>query len=108
MLEIPSLDDLISFCQSCSCDLRQSLLTLQFLAQSSSFPISCTDEISMNNKPKFQSSRIFDTIFYSYLCEQWDESILKTLFDDLTRKYTSEYEQSHLLLTNQSKNDSKR
>jgi hypothetical protein len=108
MLEIPSFDELISLFQSCSCDLRQSLLTLQFLAQSSSIPISYPNKISINNKPKLQSSRIFNTMFYSYLCEQWDESILKTLFDNLTRKYTSEYEQSHLLLTNHIKNDSKR
>lgn len=108
MFEIPSIDDLISLYQSCSCDLRQSLLTLQFLAQSSSISIPCTNQISINNQPKLQSSCIFDTMFYSYLAEQWEESILKILFDNLTKKYTSEYEQSHLLLTNQSKNDSKR
>ncbi len=110
MLEIPLLEDLIALFQSCSCDLRRCLLTLQFLAQSSTIPISYTNKISINsnNKPKFQSSGIFDTMYYSYLCEQWDESILKTLFDNLTRKYTSEYEQSHLLLANHSKNDSKR
>ncbi len=109
MIEIPSIDDLISLFQSYSCDLRRCLLTLQFLAQSSIIPISCTNKISINNqKPKLQSSRIFDTMYYSYLHEQWNESILKTLFDDLTLKYTSKYEQSHLLLSNHSKNDSKR
>jgi hypothetical protein len=109
MLEIPSLDDLISLVQSRSCDVRQCLLTLQFLAQSSTIPISCTNKISINNpKPNLQSSRIFDTMSYSYLREQWNESILKTLFDDLTINYTSEYEQSHLLLSNHSKNDAKR
>jgi len=108
MLEIPSFDELISLFQSCSCDLRQSLLTLQFLAQSSSISLSCTNKISINNKPKLQSSRLFDTMYYSYLCEQWDESILKILFDNLTNKFTSQYEQSHLLLINSIKNDSKR
>jgi hypothetical protein len=108
MLEISSLDDLIHLYQSCSCDLRQCLLTLQFLAQSSSASQSCTNQISINNKTKFQSSCLFDTMFYSYLSEQWDESILKTLFDDLTEKYTSEYEQSYLVLTKKSENDSKR
>ncbi|UJR15561.1 hypothetical protein I4U23_002500 [Adineta vaga] len=109
MLEVPSLDDLIILFQSCFCDLRRSLLTLQFLTQSTS--ISCTDSVSIertHNKPKLQSSRLFNTMHYSYLAEQWDESILKTLFDDLTQKYTSEYEQSHLLLENRTKNDSKR
>lgn len=110
MLEILVLNDLIALFQSCSCDLRQSLLTLQFLAQSS--PISCTDQISTEQtteeKSKLQSSRLFDTMYYSYLVEQWDESILKTLFDDLTSKYTCEYEQSHLLLANHCKNDSKK
>jgi hypothetical protein len=47
-------------------------------------------------------------MFYSYLSEQWDESILKTLFDDLTEKYASEYEQSYLVLTKKNENDSKR
>ena len=106
MLEIPSLDELIHLFQSCACDLRRSLLTLQFLAQSSSSSISpSTTQISINNQPKFQSSHVFDTMFYSYLNEQWEESILKPLFDDLTRKYTSEYEQSNLVL---SQTDSKR
>lgn len=108
MLEIPSLNDLITLFQSCSSDLRRTLLTLQFLAQSSSDPISPPTQISKKIKPKLQSSRIFDTISYSYLRQQWDESILKTLFDDLTKKYTSEYEQSHLLLLNNSKNNPKR
>ncbi|CAF1083083.1 unnamed protein product [Adineta ricciae] len=108
-LEIPVLNDLVALFQSCSCDLRQSLLTLQFLAQSSS--IACTDHISTERteeKSKLQSSRLFDTMYYSYLAEQWDESILKAPFDDLTRKYTCEYEQSRLLLVNHCKNDSKR
>jgi hypothetical protein len=55
-----------------------------------------------------QSSRLFDTMCYSYLGEQWNESILKTLFDDLTEKYTSEYEQARLVLTKKIENDSKR
>jgi hypothetical protein len=108
MLEIPSFDELISLFQSCSCDLRRSLLTLQFLAQSSSVPIVSTNQNSIITKPQWQSSRIFDAVYYSHLREQWDESILKTLFDDLTLKYNSDYEQSHLLLLNRSKNDSKR
>ncbi|CAF1459355.1 unnamed protein product, partial [Adineta steineri] len=113
MIEIPLLDDLINIFQSCSCDLRQSLLTLQFLTQSSDVSSTCTNKKpsvnnNNNNKSKFQSSSLFDTMYYSYLCEQWDESILKTLFDDLTKKYTSEYEQSHLLLENHSKNNSKK
>ncbi|CAF1375268.1 unnamed protein product [Rotaria sordida] len=110
MLEIPSFDDLISLCQLYSYDLRRILLTLQFLAQSSIISISSVNKtlINNNNKPKLQSSHIFDTMFYSYLREQWNESILKIHFDNLTIKYTSEYEQSYRLLTNHSKNDSKR
>lgn len=107
---MPSLDDLITLFQSCMCDLRRTLLTLQFLAQSSSTSASSspTSENRRLNQPTLQSSRLFDTMRYSYLAEQWDESILKTLFDDLTQKYTSDYEQSHLVLGNQRKNDSKR
>ncbi len=108
MFEISSLDDLIHLYQTCSCDLRRCLLTLQFLAQSSSVSPSCTKQIPTNNKPKLQSSRLFDTMCYSYLGEQWNESILKTLFDDLTEKYTSEYEQARLVLTKKIENDSKR
>lgn len=86
MLEISSLNDLI---ESCSCDIRRSLLTLQFLAQSSSsIPSqSCTNTILAEKSSKFPSSQIFDALSYSYLREQWDESILKPLFDDLTSKY---------------------
>ncbi len=108
MLEISSLDDLIHLYQTCSCDLRRCLLTLQFLGQSSTISSICTNQISIHNKTKFQSSHLFDTMFYSYLGEQWDESILKILFDDLTEKYTSEYEHARLVLTKKIENDSKR
>lgn len=106
MFEISSLDDLIDLFQSCSCDIRQSLLTLQFLAQSSSSisSQSCT-KTTLSHKPtKFPSSQIFDTMSYSYLREQWDESILKPLFDDLTVNYRSNYEQP----AKQMEKDSKR
>jgi hypothetical protein len=53
---------------------------------------------SIISKPKWQSSRIFDAMYYSYLDEKWNESILKIYFDDLTQKYTSQYKQSHELL----------
>ena len=93
MFEISSLNDLI---ESCTCDIRQSLLTLQFLAQSSSSSISsqsCT-KTTLSHKPtNFPSSQIFDTMSYSYLREQWDDSILKPLFDNLTANYRSNYEQ---------------
>lgn len=109
MLEIPSYDELISLCQTCSYDIRRCLLTLQFLAQSSTIATSYENEtLAEKTKPKFQSSRKFDAVRYSYLREQWSESMLKTYFDDLTLKYTSEYEQSYQLLSNPSKNDSKR
>jgi hypothetical protein len=112
MLEVPSLDDLILLFQSCSCDLRQTLSTLQFLVQSSIrknlSKYSLEEKNSIISKPKWQSSHIFDAIYYSHLNEQWNESILKIFFDDLTRKYTSEYQQSHLLLINHRKNDAKR
>ncbi|CAF3402597.1 unnamed protein product [Rotaria socialis] len=109
MLEVPSFDELISLCQSCSYDLRRCLLTLQFLAQSSTIENTSIEKTAINNtKPKLQSSHVFDTMHYSYLGEQWNEPMLKTYFDDLTTKYTSEYEQYHKLLANQNKNDSKR
>jgi len=108
MFEVPSLDDLKLLFQSCSCDLRQTLSTLQFLVQSSIIKYSLEEKNSIISKPKWQSSHIFDAIYYSYLNEQWNESILKIFFDDLTRKYTSEYQQSHLLLINHRKNDAKR
>jgi len=112
MLEVPSLDDLISLFQSCSYDLRQTLSTLQFLVQSSTIENLPKYSLEENNtrisKSQWQSSHIFDAIYYSHLSEKWNESILQTFFDDLTRKYTSEYQQSHLLLVNQNKNDAKR
>jgi hypothetical protein len=112
MFEVPSLNDLISLFQSCSCDLRQTLLMLQFLAQSSNIintPCCSSNESNtIISKPKWQSSRMFDAMYYSHLNEQWNESSLKLFFDDLTIKYTSEYKQAHLLLVNHSKNDAKR
>ncbi|CAF4837329.1 unnamed protein product, partial [Rotaria socialis] len=60
------------------------------------------------SKPKWQSSRIFDAMYYSHLGEQWNESPMKILCDDLTVKYTSKYKQSHWLLLNNSKTDEKR
>jgi hypothetical protein len=112
MFEVSSLDDLKLLFQSCSCDLRQTLLTLQFFVQSSSrknLPkYSFEENNTIISKPQWQSSRIFDAMYYSYLNKQWNESILSTFFDDLTRKYTSEYQQSHLLLINQSQNNAKR
>jgi type VI protein secretion system component VasK len=107
MFEIPSFDDLSSLFQSCSSDLRQTLLILQFLAQSSVVNNLSKHPSEENNSlistPKFQSSRIFDAMYYSYLNEQWNESMLKIYFDDLTRKYTSEYNQAHHLLLNSNK-----
>jgi hypothetical protein len=112
MLEVSSLADLSSLCQSCSYDLRRSLSTLQFLVQSSVLkPLpkySSEEKNSIILKPHWQSSHIFDAMYYSNLGEQWNKSPLQILFDDLTSKYTSEYKQSHLLLVNHSKNDAKR
>lgn len=109
MLEVPSLDDLKKLVQFCSCDLRQILLTLQFLAQSSTEEKTCSKpENSIISEPKWQSSRIFDAMYYSFLGEQLNESSLKPIFDDLTNKYTSEYKQSHLLLLSKTKSDEKR
>ena len=109
MIEIPSFDNLVSLIQSCSCDLRRSLLTLQFFVQSSAASVCCPNQVLTNNyQPKLLNYRIFDTISYSYLSEKWNESILKTHFDRLTTKYTIEYEQFYRLLMNQINNDSKR
>jgi hypothetical protein len=112
MFEVPSLDDLKLLIQSCSCDLRQILLTLQFLVQSSNIKnlpkYSFKENNTIISKSQLQSSRIFDAMYYSHLNKQWTESILSIYFDDLTRKYTSKYQQSHLLLINQSKNNAKR
>lgn len=106
MLEVPLLDDLIHLFQSCACDLRRTLLTLQFLAQSSStMPVQSSTGLSSASPTKFPSSKVFDTMFYSYLHEQWEESLLKPLFDDLTSKYTSDYEQSR---SKNNPNESKR
>ncbi|CAF0847203.1 unnamed protein product [Rotaria sordida] len=112
MLEVPSFDDLIKLVKYCSYDLRQTLLTLQFLAQSSTITNiqKCSSEENnfIISQPKWQSSCIFDAMYYSHLGEQWNESLLKKFFDDLTIKYTSEYQKSHLLLINHSKNNIKR
>jgi len=108
MLEIPSQNDLIDLFQSCACDLRRALLTLQFLGESSSNSTRSVTKILSNNQPKFPSSNVFDTMFYSNLHEQWDESILKPLFDDLTKKYTSEYEQCNSQLMKTISNNSQR
>ncbi|UJR31109.1 hypothetical protein I4U23_018617 [Adineta vaga] len=112
MFEIPSFDDLLLLFQSCSYDLRRTLLTLQFLLQSSDN--TKISDHSSNEKqtevslPKWQSSRIFDAMYFSRLNEQRNDSSLKEFFNDLTSKYASEYEQSHLLLVNQSKNNANR
>ena len=100
MLEVPSIDELSTVFQSCSSDLRQTLLILQFLAQSSVINSNPSSEeyLPKISKAKWQSSRIFDAMYYSYLGEQWNESNLKTYFDDLTRKYTLEYKQSQEFL----------
>ncbi|CAM4778548.1 unnamed protein product [Rotaria magnacalcarata] len=112
MLEVPVLDDLKNLFHFCSCNLRQTLLTLEFLAQTSTVEnvekSSSEENNSTISKPKWQSSRIFDAMYYSHLGEQWNESPMKILFDDLTVKYTSKYKQSHLLLLNHSKTDEKR
>jgi hypothetical protein len=112
MFEIPSFDDLISLFRICSSNLRQTLLTLQFLVQSSviNTPWKSVSEErdSIISKTKWQSSHVFDTMYYSHLADQWNESPLKIFFDDLTRKYTSEYDQSHCLLINQNENNAKR
>ncbi|CAF0829516.1 unnamed protein product [Adineta steineri] len=109
MFEVPSLNDLMLLVQSCSYDLRQILLTLQFLVQSSDKTNNSIEETDPKiSKPKWQSSRIFDAMHYSYLNEQWNEPPLKVFFDDLTRKFTSEYERSHQLLSDPIKNDTKR
>ncbi|CAF0829067.1 unnamed protein product [Adineta ricciae] len=112
MFEIPSSDDLLSLTHSCSNDLRRILLTLQFCLQSSDSSnisdASFSEKQNILSQPKWQSSRAFDAMYYSHLNDQWKESSLKVFFDELTSKYTSEYEQSHLLLHNQSKNNTNR
>lgn len=112
MFEIPSFDDLLSIFQICSNDLRQTLLTLQFLIQSSSIKSLSNNILNENNsiitKPQWQSSQIFDTMYYSYLNKSSNESNLQRFFDDLTEKYTNEYQQTNLILTNQNKDNAKR
>lgn len=110
MLEVPSLDDLLLIFQTCSYDLRQTLSTLQFLVQS---PSSKKKDLSDKknsaiSKAEWQSSQIFDAMYYSHLNEYSNDSFLQIFFDDLTKKYTTEYQQSHSLLLNQSKNNAKR
>jgi hypothetical protein len=112
MFETPSFDDLTSIFRSCSSDLRQTLSTLQFLVQSSIIntpPKAVSNEKdSIISKVKWQSSRVFDAMYYSNLADQWNDYPLKTFFDDLTRKYTSEYDQSHRLLINPIEHNTKR
>ena len=112
MFEISSLNDLLLLFQSCSCDLRRTLLTLQFLLQSSDRINTLHSPSHETNptmsQPTWPSSPIFDAMYYSHLHEQWDDSSLKIFFDDLTRKYTSEYNQSHLLLVNPNENNAAR
>jgi len=109
MFELPSLDNLTSLFRICSSDLRQTLSTLQFLVQSSNINTpSFEEKNSIISKATWQSSRIFDAMYYSHLAEQSHESPLKKFFDDLTRNYTCEYDQSHSLLVNLTENNAKR
>ncbi|CAF4354288.1 unnamed protein product, partial [Rotaria socialis] len=73
MFEVPVLDDLKNLFHFCSCNLRQILLTLEFIAQTSTvknIEISASEENNSTiSKPKWQSSRIFDAMYYSHLGE---------------------------------------
>lgn len=109
MLHVPSLEQLRSLHQSCSGDLRRSLLTLQFLAQSSiPSPTASTASQPSPRRSELLSSRIFDTLYYSHMAESWTPSILQTHFDDLTQKFNIQYEQSHLRESQDSDKNAKR
>ena len=108
MLEVPCVEQLSSLIRSCSCDLRRSLLTLQFLAQSASEVHASTVQNLNETEPKLPSSQLFDSVYYSHLAERCDESILRPIFDDLASKPNSIYAQSHSLMMHRRKNEAKR
>ena len=109
MFEAPKLDQLITLFHACSSDLRQTISTLQFLVQSSVEQFSHQETSpSPIAFPHWQSSLAFDAMFYSHLSEQPIQSPLKTLFDDLTRDYTSIYTQSNRFIHTAIQNNVKR
>ena len=111
MFEVPSPDDLTSLVHACSNDVRRTISTLQFLAQSSAVVTDQqhpADDKGSDSIPTWQSSRTFDAMYYSRRGEQWHESPLGTLFDALTVKQTSDYERSRLVLADRSQNNLQR
>ena len=108
MLEVPCVEQLSSLIRSCSSDLRRSLLTLQFLAQSASNVPPSTSKNLNETEPNLPSSQLFDSLYYSHLAERCDESILRPIFDDLVRKPNAIYEQSHSFMMHQRKNETQR
>jgi len=93
MYEISSLNDLVSLFKHCSSDLRQTLLTLQFLVQSNDEHdqsiVNKEELLSTQVQPCWQSARVFDAMFYSYFNQQSNDSPMKSLFDNLTDQFTS-------------------
>lgn len=85
MFEIPSFDQLVELCYSCSFDIRQILLTLQFRLQSSATKKICSPE-NVSNK-QFTSVNHFEANFYANLQEFSNPSPLKEHFIDLTKKF---------------------
>lgn len=109
MFEVATLDPIIDLFHACSSDIRQTLSTLQFLVQSSIEEFSHEETSSSSLLvPYWQSSLVFDGMFYSHLAEQAIQSPLKTLFDDLTRDSTSIYTQCNRLLHTSVQNNPKR
>ena len=108
MLEVTSLDALVGLVHSCASDLRHTLSTLQFLAQSSSVAQQSPEDTSMISEVQWPTSAVFDTIYHSYLPQSWKESSLQPFFDALTREHTEKYEHSHRILTKASAENKQR
>ncbi|CAF1292089.1 unnamed protein product, partial [Didymodactylos carnosus] len=111
MIEIPSLNELLLFYISCSCDIRRTISKLQFLIQSSSRSTSS----SVRMKYDYLSSEQSSVDGYSNFVEKSRYTNIKstTNFDDFYQKQLKDINQSNSemslnsLLTNHKKNTSR-
>ena len=108
-LEIVPENALKALIERYSGDVRRILIELQYLSQSEkSEKLFCPKSKLTKDQGQWQSSSVFDAIFYSRLNEQWNSSPLEPLFDQLTRDYTDKYNRTHQTLVEAHGNNQQR